>query len=240
MQGNVVVYALTQRKAEAGTSKVVAGQISIAHTSPYTLIDFGAPHSFVSVTFVKKLDMVPDLLDEMCIVSLPSGENLTSRFSFKVVPIKVAERELPVDLIVLEMVDYDVILGMDWLSRYNAAIFCRRKKVVFQPIKGEIFEYKGTPRGSNWPVISAMNVSRMQNKGCVGYLASIVDTKKKVVTQLSDVRIVCKFPNVFPKELPGLSTYREIEFEIELLPGTTLISKAPYWMAPAKLKELKQ
>ena len=49
----------------------------------------------------------------MCNVSLPSGENLTSQFSFKVVPVKVAGRELPLDLIVLEMVDYDVILGMD-------------------------------------------------------------------------------------------------------------------------------
>ena len=133
------MYALTQGEAKTGTSKVVVGQISVAYTSAYTLIDSGTSHSFVSATFVKKLDMVPDLLDEMCIVSLPLGENLTSRFSFKVVPIKVAGRELLVDLIVLEMVDYDVILGMDWLSKYNATIFCRRKNVVFQPSEGENF-----------------------------------------------------------------------------------------------------
>ena len=79
-----------------------------------------------------------------CIVSLPSAKNLTSRFSFKKVPIKVAGREFSVDLIVLEMVDYDVILGMDWLSKYKATIFYRRKKVMFQPSRGEVFEYKGT------------------------------------------------------------------------------------------------
>ena len=73
-----------------GNSKVVVGQISIVHTSTYTLIDYEASHSFVSTSFVKKLDMVPELLDEVCVVSLPSGENLTSRFSFKVVPIKIA------------------------------------------------------------------------------------------------------------------------------------------------------
>ena len=67
----------------------------------------------MSTTFVKKLDLVPDSLDEMCVVSLPSGENLTSQFSFKVVPVKVVGREFLVDLIVLEMVDCDVILGMD-------------------------------------------------------------------------------------------------------------------------------
>ena len=59
------------------------------------------------------------------------------------------------------------------------------------------------------------------------YLASIMDTTKNVVTKLSDVDVICKFPNVFPKELPRLLLDREIEFEIELLPGTTLISKAP-------------
>ena len=76
---------MTQGEVEADTSKVVAGQISIAHISAYTLIDFIVSYSFMSISFVKKLDMVPDLLDEACVVSLPSGENLTSQFSFKVV-----------------------------------------------------------------------------------------------------------------------------------------------------------
>ena len=129
---------MTQGEAERGTTKVVAGHISIAHTSVCTLIDFGASHLFVSATFVKRLD-------DMCIVSLPSRENLTSWFGFKVVPVKIAGRKLPVDWMVLEMVDYDVILGMDWLSKYSATIICRRKNVVFQPFEGEIFEYKGTP-----------------------------------------------------------------------------------------------
>ena len=64
-----------------------------------------------------------------------------------------------------------------------------------------------------------MKASRMLLRGCVGYLASIVDMTKKVVTELSKVCVVCKFPNVFPEELPALQPDREIEFEIELLPG---------------------
>ena len=67
-----------------------------------------------------------------------------------------------------------------------------------------------------------------------------MDTTKTVATELADVRVVYRFPDVFPKELPRLLPDREIEFEIELLPGTTPISKAPYRMAPAELKELKQ
>ena len=180
------------------------------------------------------------LLEEVCVVSLPSRENLTSRFSFEEVPVKVTARRLPVDLIVLEMVGYDVILGMDWLSKYNATIFSKRKKVVFQPSEGEVFEYKGTPRGSKWPVVSTLKASRMLLKGCVRYLASLVDMTRKVVTELADVRVVCGFPDVSLEELLGLLSSRGIEFEIELLPRTTPISKAPYRTAPAELKGLKQ
>ena len=89
--------------------------------------------------------MVPELLNEVCVISLPLGENLTSRFSFKVIPIKIAGRESPIDLIVLEMLDHDIILGMDRLSKYSATIFSSKKKVVFRPSEEETFEYKGTP-----------------------------------------------------------------------------------------------
>ena len=111
---------------------------------------------------------------------------------------------MPIDLIALELVDYDVILGMDWLSKYNATIFCKRKKVVFQPSEGELFEYKGTPRGSKWSVVFAIEASRMLIKSCVRYLANIVDIANKVATELADVCVVCRFPDVFPEELPGL------------------------------------
>ena len=57
-----------------------------------------------------------------CDVSLPLGENLTSRVSFKEVPINVTRRRLPVDLVMLEMVEYSIVLGMGWLSKYNATI----------------------------------------------------------------------------------------------------------------------
>ena len=138
------------------------------------------------------------------------------------------------------MIDYDIILGMDWLSKYSATIFCKKKNVVFQLYEEETFEYKGTPRGSKWPVILAMKASRILTKGCVGYLASIVDMTKKVKNELFDISVVYKFQDVFPKDLPRLPLYREIEFEIELLPRTMLISKAPYRIAPLELKDLKQ
>ena len=80
--------------------------------------------------------MVSEFLEDMCNVSLLSGEKLIARFCFKVILIKIAGQELLVDLLVLEMVDYDVILGMDWLSRYNATIFCKKEKGSISAIKG--------------------------------------------------------------------------------------------------------
>ncbi|XP_040374086.1 uncharacterized protein LOC121052704 [Rosa chinensis] len=65
------------------------------------------------------------------------------------------------------------------------------------------------------------------------------DSPKREVLNIEDIPVVRKFPDVFPDELPGLPPVREIDFTIELLPGTTPISQAPYRMAPAELKELK-
>ena len=54
-----------------------------------------------------------------------------------------------------------------------------------------------------------------------------------------DTRLVCEFLDVFPEDFPRLPPHREIEFVIELAPGTEPVSRAPYRMAPAELKELK-
>ena len=107
---------------------------------------------------------------------------------------------------------------------------------MFQSFAGEVFECKGTPRGSKLPVVSALKVSEMLLKGCISFLVSIVDTTKKIATELANVRVVYGFSNVFPEELLGLPSSRGIE----LLLGTAPISKALQWMAPAELKELNQ
>ncbi|KAA3484414.1 Retrotransposon protein [Gossypium australe] len=62
---------------------------------------------------------------------------------------------------------------------------------------------------------------------------------KKTELKIESVPIVCEYSDVFPEELPGLPPVREVEFGIELAPGTAPISIAPYRMAPTELKELK-
>ena len=67
----------------------------------------------------------------------------------------------------------------------------------------------------------------------------MVDTRKEAL-KLDDIPVVREFSDVFPKDLPGIPIDREIEFPIDLLLGTSLISKAPYQMALTELKELKE
>ena len=57
--------------------------------------------------------------------------------------------------------------------------------------------------------------------------------------QLEEIPVVCQYPDVFPEDLPGMPSDREVEFGIELQPSTAPISKRPYRMAPQELAELK-
>ena len=66
-----------------------------------------------------------------------------------------------------------------------------------------------------------------------------MDTARVMPAGPGETRLVCEFLDVFPEDLPGLPPRREIQFEIELAPGIEPVSRAPYRMAPAKLKELK-
>ncbi|TYK23903.1 ty3-gypsy retrotransposon protein [Cucumis melo var. makuwa] len=136
------------------------------------------------------------------------------------------------------MQDFDVILGMDWLSANHASIDCFGKEVVFNPPFWPSFKFRGAGIVCLPKVISAMKASKLLSQGTWGILASVVDTRESEVS-LSSEPVVREYPDVFPDELPGLPPPREIDFTIELESGTASISRAPYRMAPAELKELK-
>ena len=88
-------------------------------------------------------------------------------------------------------------------------------------------------------LISATTTIQLIRSGCEAYLANIIDTSK-ISPGVMDMAIVREFSDVFVDELPELPPHREVDFEIETVPGTTPISIAPYRMAPLELKELKK
>ncbi|KAL6322061.1 hypothetical protein AAG906_003461 [Vitis piasezkii] len=114
------------------------------------------------------------------------------------------------------VVDFDVILGMDWLASYHASVDCFGKRVTFS-ISVTDFSFEGSM------------LSRL--------LAYVVNEENDL--KLEDIAIVRDYPDVFLEDLLGLPPERKVEFTIDLAPGTTPISKAPYRMAPMELKEFK-
>ncbi|KAL0549335.1 hypothetical protein IC582_013816 [Cucumis melo] len=163
---------------------------------------------------------------------------MLSKEKVKACQIEIAGHVIEVTLLVLDMLDFDVILGMDWLAANHASIDCSHKEVAFNPPSMASFKFKGEGSRSLPQVISAIRASKLLSQGTWGILASVVDTRE-VDVSLSSEPVVRDYPDVFPEELPGLPPHREVEFAIELEPGTVPISRAPYRMAPTELKELK-
>ena len=105
---------------------------------------------------------------------VPSGEILNSGQLVKACEVSISGNTLCVDLIILEMHDYDVILGMDWLSKHYAKIDCKKNEVTFRPPQKESFTFKGECKEKRIYVIFALKAARLLNRGCEGYLASVV------------------------------------------------------------------
>ena len=225
--------------AAAESKTVVAGQLTSAGTSLTVLFDSGATHSFISTRLVDQLCRPGSMLDRPMHIILPGGERVVSRRGIRALPLTIDGRELHIDVIELEIDDFDLILGMDVLEKYGANINCKTKTITFAP-KGEMpFMFLGTILISRVPRISALKARELLQQGCVGYLAHVVDTNRTETSGPGETRVVCDFADVFPDELPGLPPSREIEFAIDLIPGSEPALKAPYRMAPAELKELK-
>nr|GFC56074.1 putative reverse transcriptase domain-containing protein [Tanacetum cinerariifolium] len=82
-----------------------------------------------------------------------------------------------------------------------------------------------------------MKVKKYVDRGSYLFVAQVVE-KELIERRLEDVPVICKFPDVFPEDLPGLSPPRQVEFEIELVPGVAPVARAPYRLAPLEMKEL--
>ena len=142
-----------------------------------------------------------------------------------------------VNLIIIDLYDYDVILGMDFLGKYNVVIDCQSRIVTFKPIRGEEFIFRGSTPKQPKMFISALKARKLLAEGCIGFLTNMVDKTQETKSRPEEVPIVKDFMEVFPEDLPGLPPEQEIAFKIELLSGSAPVSKAPYRMAPAVIPD---
>jgi hypothetical protein len=111
----------------------------------------------------------------------------------------------------------DIFLGMDWLRKYDEVILYAKRAIRLTKEDGTIVEFRVAI-----PVEQVSLLNKVQG------------------TSLDEIGIVREYPDVFPKELPGMPPDRNIEFMIELLPRTPPISKRPYRIPVNELVELKK
>lgn len=121
------------------------------------------------------------------------------------------------------------------MSSNGAQIDCAGKKVRLKIPEGKEVVFKGQRQTQKF--LTMIQAKRLLRKGSEAYLAYVVDTQRQV-PNLKDISVINEFEDVFPEDIPGLPPDREIEFAIELAPGTAPVSKAPYRLAPVEMKEL--
>ncbi|XP_071917068.1 uncharacterized protein [Coffea arabica] len=183
------------------SAEVVEGTIPVFHRLARILIDPEATHSFVNPDFMSGIDITPISLPYDLEVSTPMGNQcLVTSKMYVNCEIWVGERKLLGNLISLTIKGYDLILGMDWLARYDAQLDCKRKVVEFR-IPGEAtlrLDVKGGLASS--AMISGIRARKLLSRGAQGFLAFLINTPTDKL-KVEDVPVVGEYSDVFPDEL---------------------------------------
>jgi hypothetical protein len=192
------------------------GTFLVANHPAVILFDSGASHTFISKTFVEKYCIPCIESREGFIIHSPGGQIFTKEVAFHVL-VTLADRDFPTNMIVLKGQDVDVILGMNWLAQHKAILNTDLRTIRLSYGQEEV-------------LLSILVATTAKPFGSV---------YEAIIPEIQDISVVCEFPDVFPEDLPGLPPERDVEFVIELKPGTTPISRSSYRMPPNELAELK-
>ena len=227
------VYAVTPQ-AESADQPVIQGTFLLSRLWARVLFDSGASHSFIPASVVIELGLEVETLEEPFYMSSPLGIRARIGMICRGCELEISGTLLTMDLRIMDMSEFDVILGMDWLTAYRVVIDCERKRVTAYTQDGTRVVFQGDKHDI---LPQAVYESRCQGQ-LAGWLASLtLEDEERPDLDLPPV--VCEYVDVFPDELPGLPPQRVVDFSIELQPGTSPISMTPHRMAPVELQELR-
>ncbi|GJX27310.1 putative reverse transcriptase domain-containing protein [Tanacetum coccineum] len=223
-------------------SNVVTGTFLLNNCYASMLFDSGADRSFVSSTFSALLDITPSTLDTSYAIELVDRRISETNVVLRGCTLGLLGHLFDIDLMPVELGSFDVIISIDWLVKCHALIVCD-EKVVRIPYGDEVLIIRGNDygNGSKLNIISCTRTQKYIQKGCQVYLAQFTSKKaedKSEEKRLEDVPIIREFLEVFPNDLPGLPPARQVEFQIDLVPGAAPVARTPYRLAPAKMQEL--
>jgi hypothetical protein len=192
------------------------GTFLVANHPAVILFDSGASHTFISKKFVEKYCIPCIQSREGFIIHSHGGLIFTKEVAFHV-PVTLAERDFLTNMVVLNGQDIDVILGMNWLAQHKAIVNTDLRTIRLSYGHEEVLL-------SIHVAIPAKPFGRVY---------------EAIIPEFQDIPVVCEFLDVFPEDLPGLPPEKDVEFVIELKPGTTPISRRSYRMPPNELAVLK-
>ena len=159
-------------------------------------------------------------------VSTPVGESVIVEKVYRSCLVTFVGSHTHVDFVILEMVDFDVILGITWLSPKFAILDCKAKTVTLAKPWIDPLVWEGDYTFNPVCIISFLHAKKMVSKGCLAFLVHLRDDTTQVPS-IESVSIVCEFLDVFPADLPGMPPDKDIDFCINLEPGTRPISIPP-------------
>ncbi|GKC40670.1 putative reverse transcriptase domain-containing protein, partial [Tanacetum coccineum] len=197
--------------------KVVTGTFSLNNQFATVLFYSGADFSFISTEFAPLLNVEPCIVNPGYMIEIADGESVEVDRVIRDCKLELGNSLFTIDLIPLGHGSFDVIMGMDWLSKNKAIIVCHEKVVEIPIEEGGILQ--------------------VHRERTLGATKSLMNAKVDE-PRISDIPVVRNFTDVFLKDLLGLPPQRQVEFRIDLVLGATPVTKSPYHLAPLKMQEL--
>ncbi|GKE25737.1 putative reverse transcriptase domain-containing protein, partial [Tanacetum coccineum] len=198
---------------------IVTGTFTLNNHYATTLFDSSADYSFVSTTFIPLLSIELGHLGFSYEIEIASGQLVEINKAIRGCKLEIEGHVFDINLIPFGSGSFDVIIGMDWLSDNKAEIICHEKLVRIPLLDGKVLRVLG---------------EKLEEK--MRQLMSAKANEKKQ----EEIVVVKDFPKVFSDDLSGLPPVREIEFQIELIPGATPVAESPYRLAPSELEEFSR
>nr|GEW11311.1 hypothetical protein [Tanacetum cinerariifolium] len=210
--------AFTLGVAEAPQdSNVVTSTFSLNDHFAIVLFDCGVDYSFISTNYLPLIDIKPSIINPGYEIEIASDVKVVTNIIVRGCRIELEGHTFIIDLISFGHGSFDVIIGMDWLSKLRAKIVCFEK--IFQILLSnrDILEVHGERTKGNLKQLKTMKVNE---------------------SKLEDIPVVRKFPDVFLKDLSGLPPSREVGFRIDLIYGAMPVAKSHYRLVPTEMQEL--
>ncbi|XP_076950265.1 uncharacterized protein LOC143623184 [Bidens hawaiensis] len=201
----------------------------------HVLFDSGASYSFVSMKFSKSFTRPATKIINPLEIEIVDSKSFLVLDVHLNCRLEVEGEVYSIDLIPMILGEFDVVIGMDWLSRHHAKIICHQKIIHLSAPSGRQISIYGEKKG-NLSICSIMKAKKYLNHGCKEFLAYVVYTSQ-VEMKIENVLVVMNFPMYFQTIFQVYHPKEKLNFELILL-RIPPIAKAPYRLAPTEMKEL--